>query len=146
LSFAAIGIVTTVAAIWNIDGSFAYPEVTALIFGTFWSGCTLLGVWIIAAYFRERLLLGKTAIVQHGIFRCRTLESGEVLQIKWRTWPFGADVIIRTHSERIKIYLDNFTEKEREAIVLFLRETFAAELQENWSRFEEDSLGLTPPE
>src|SRR5262245_33709454 len=72
--FAAMGIASTVAALWNIDGSFARPQLAALIFGTFWSGFTLLAVWVIVAYFRERLYFGKAGVVQHGIFHSRSLQ------------------------------------------------------------------------
>jgi hypothetical protein len=135
--FVAIGIASTVAALWDIDGSFARPKLAALIFGTFWSGFTLLAAWIIAAYFRERLVFGGAAIIQHGIFGSRTLALGDVFQIKWRAWPVGGSVVVRTHSEKVVIHLDNFTKGEREELIRFLRETFAAEIQENWSRFEE---------
>src|SRR5438132_3763373 len=50
--FAIMGVTSTLAAYWNIDGSFARPKLAALIFGTFWSGFTLLAVWVILAYFR----------------------------------------------------------------------------------------------
>ena len=135
--FAVIGIGSAVAALWNFDGSIARPKLAALIVGTFWFGCTLLAVWVIAAYFRERLFFGKTAIVQHGIFRSRTLELGEVLEIKWRAWPVGGSVVVRPHSQKATIYLDNFTRDECGELIRYLRETFAVEIQENWSRFEE---------
>ncbi len=135
--FAAMGIGSSVAALWNIDGPFPRPKPAALIFGAFWTGWTLLAVWVIAAYFRERLFFGKASFVQHGIFRSRTLEVGEVHQIKWRTWPMGGSVIVRTLSEKVTIHLDNFTRDEREELIRFLREIFAVEIQENWSRFEE---------
>jgi hypothetical protein len=59
-----------------------------------------------------------------------------VLQIKWRTWPVGGTIIVRSHAEKIRIYLDNFTKDERDGVVLFFRENFADDVQENWSRFE----------
>jgi len=134
--FTVIGVTSTIVAYFNIDGSFARPYLAAMIFGVFWSPFTALAVWVIAAYFREGLILAPSSIIQHGIFRSRTLEVGEVLQIKWRTWPVGGTIIVRTHAEKIKIYLDNFTKDERDAVVLFFREKFADDVQENWSRFE----------
>jgi hypothetical protein len=142
--FAAMGIASTVAALWNIDGSFARPKLAALIFGFFWSGFTLLAVWVIVAYFRERLYFGKAGVVQHGIFRSRTLQIEEVFQIKWRSWPVGGSVVIRTHSDKATIHLDNFSKAEREELIQFLRESFAVEIQENWSRFQ-DVLGRSSP-
>lgn len=77
--FAATGIASTLSALWNIDGSFARPERSVSFFATAFSGLTLHAVWIIAAYFRERLFFGKAAIVHHGIFRLTRIEFGGVL-------------------------------------------------------------------
>lgn len=145
IGFATMGIASTVAALWNIDGSFPRPPLAALFFGTFWSGFTLLAVWMIAAYFRERLWFGKSAIVQRGIFLTRTLHSKDVLQIKWYIRPIGGSTVIRTHSSKATIYFHNFTRDEREALIRFLRETFAIEIQEGWSRFEENLRRLAAP-
>ena len=38
---AVMGVTTTVAAYFNIDGSFAQPRLAALILGVYWSGFTL---------------------------------------------------------------------------------------------------------
>jgi hypothetical protein len=135
--FGAMAIGCTAAALWNIDGSFARPKLAALINGTFWSGFTLLAIWIIATYFRERLYIAKAAIVQYGIFRTRTLPFAEVLRIKWRTWPKGGSVVVRTHFEKATIHLENFTTNEREELIRFLHETLDVEIQESWPQFEE---------
>src|SRR5262249_4139387 len=83
---------------------------------------------------------------QKSIFRARTLEVGDVVQIKWRTLPVGGSIIVRTHSEKVKIYLDNFTKDDREEVVFFFRQTFANEVQENWSLFEEHARSLSATE
>ena len=55
---------------------------------------------------------------------------GDVVEMKEAVTP--GTIIVRTHSVKVKIYLDNFTIDEREFVVLFFREAFAEELQENW--------------
>ena len=45
--FAVIGVFSTLAAYFNIDGSFARPELGALVFGLFWSAFTCLGLWLL---------------------------------------------------------------------------------------------------
>jgi hypothetical protein len=142
--WAAMGITFTVATLWNIDGSSGRPIRDALVLGIIWSGFVLVGVWMIAAHFRNRLFFGKSAIVQRGIFRSRTLLVGEVLQIKWRTRPVGGSIVIRTHSERATIEFGPFTGDERDELIRFVRESFAVEIQENWSRFQ-DVLGRSSP-
>jgi hypothetical protein len=144
--FAVMGVSSTVVAYFNSDGSFARPRLAALVFGVFWSGLTLLAAWVIAAYFRERLLLTNQTIVQHGIVGARVIDCGDVVQIRWRSWPVGGSIVVRTHSQKVKIYLDNFTRDEREEIVLFFRETFAHEIQDNRSGFEEHVRKWSPPE
>lgn len=135
--WAAVGIAFTVAALWSIDGSFDQLKRDALLFSIIWSGFVLLGVWMIAAYFRNRLFFANTAIVQRGIFRSRTFPVGEVLQIKWRSRPRGGSIVIRTHSERTTIEFSHFTRDEREELIRFVRESFAVEIQEDWPRFED---------
>src|SRR5260370_35504830 len=61
--FAVVGVTSTVVAYFNVDGSFARPYLAALVFGVFWSGFTALAVWVIAAYFRERLILSPSTII-----------------------------------------------------------------------------------
>src|SRR6478752_3265115 len=86
--FAVMGVISTLAALWNV-GWFPRPKLFAVVFGAVWSGFTLLALWIIAAYWRERLFFGGDAIVQHGIFRCRTVKTREVVLVKWRARPTG---------------------------------------------------------
>jgi hypothetical protein len=112
------------------------PELQALLIGIFWFGWVVLCAWVIVACFRERLILGETAIVQHGIFRPSTLAISDVTQIRWRAWPVGGTVFIKTRDDRVKIYLDNFTEEERRAIVDYFHNTFPPEMHENWHGFE----------
>ena len=135
--FGVMGVTSTIAAYFNIDGSFPQPRLSALIFGGFWLAFTLMAAWVIAAYFRERLFLAHNTIFQQGIFRATTLDAGEVVRIKWRTLPAGGSVVVRTGSEKITMHLHNFTPDEREEIARFVRKRFAEEIQENWSRFEE---------
>ncbi|MEQ9066580.1 MAG: hypothetical protein RLO18_07655, partial [Gimesia chilikensis] len=45
--FSLVGIGSTLAAFYNLDGSFRYPVFSALLFGGFFLLCTLLGIWCI---------------------------------------------------------------------------------------------------
>jgi hypothetical protein len=144
--FAVFGVTSTVVAYLNIDGSFPRPHLAALVFGVFWSGFTLLGLWVIAAYFRERLFLDDNTIVLNSTFRSKTLDVGDVVQVEWRISPVGGSIVVRTRSEKVKIYLDNFTKDDREQVVFFFRKTFANEVQENWSLFEERARRLSATE
>jgi hypothetical protein len=134
--YSVIGVAAMVAAYWNIDGSLPLPKLEALICGVICSGFTLLAVWIILAYFRERLILASKTVVQHGVIRSRTIYCADIVHINWRWRPYSGSIVIQTPSAKFKIYLNIFTRDEREVIIRFFRETSASELQDNWPLFE----------
>jgi len=138
--FLAIGIGSVCVAYWNVDGSFGRPKLAALVFGVFWSFWVLLALWLIVAYFRERLFMTPNAITQQGCILKRTVISSDAIQIVWRRFPRGGSVIIRSHFYRIKIYLSNFTGDEQDQLIAYLREMFSPTIQENWTRFIEARL------
>ena len=136
LFFVAMGVGSSAAAYWNVDGSFRYPKLCALVFALVWSWATSLGVAMLLAYFRERLVLGPTAVTQHGVFRTTTARIPEIQQIKWRLLGRGR-VVISTRQAKMKVRLDNFTFPEEREIIAFFHESFAPEIQLDWPRFEE---------
>ncbi|WP_437229922.1 hypothetical protein SH661x_001691 [Planctomicrobium sp. SH661] len=97
---------------------------------------TLVAIWITAAYFRERLLLSRTAIIQHGVFRSKQIAFTDVKQVHWRCWPVGGSVIIQSESARITIELEGFSREERETLINRLRNLFHVDIQQGWSPFE----------
>ena len=148
--FVAIGVTSTLAAYTNADGSFSHspllsPVQFAWIFGVFWSGWTLASIWNIVAYFRERLFLTSRSIRQVGVLRTRAIEIKDATRLKWRNWPAGGSIVVRTSSESVKIYFGNFTAIEREELIYFFREAVAYEIQENWITFEAAPPRRSPP-
>jgi hypothetical protein len=139
--FPTVGVVSTVSACLNLDGSFASPVLAAVTFAAFWSGFTLLSVWALAAYFRERLVLGKSRIVRRGVFRLRTLAVGDVQEVRWHTRPRGGGITARTRSEKVTISLENFTWGNAWAIVRFFRDQLPRPIQHNWRDFGERFRG-----
>ena len=141
-SAAAVG--SAYAAFCNTDGAFAHPIRAAIAYGSFWSVFTLLGVWILLAYSRECLLLDGAQITQHGVIRSKVIHFNDVMHIKWRRIPQGGSVVIRTLTDRLTIYFDNFTVEERQQLISYLHGKFSPDLQEGWSRFEDCNLHVTP--
>jgi fatty acid desaturase len=142
--FSTMGIVSFVAAYWNIDGSFTPPLLAAIIFGIFWSAMLLLSVWVLLAYFREHLIVDRTAITQHGILRSTSVRIADATEIKWRRIPLGGSIMIRTANRKIKIYFDNFAANQRDELIAFLHGTFAPEIQQGWSVFAESRVPSDP--
>jgi hypothetical protein len=146
IAFLIFGVGSSLASYFNIDGSFAEPELGALIFAVFWSFPMMLAIWMIAAYYRERLILEPRGIVQHGVFRIRRFEHCEVRQVYWNPRTIAGIVVVKTLAEKIKIYLDNFTKPERAEIVQYLRTNFAEAAHENWPVFDASiSRAKIPP-
>ena len=87
--FLVFAVGSFIAAWWNIDGSFRHPRATAIGFATFWSCWLVLGVWILLAYFRERLVISMDRVRQSSCFRTRSLRHDEVsiAQMAAVSWP-----------------------------------------------------------
>lgn len=142
VAFVVMGIGSVAAAWWNVDGSFTRPKTAALIFGVFWTGFVLLSLWLLAAYFRERLRLGPSAVTCRGVFRVRRLRLRDVNVVVWRRVPAGGWLVLRTPEKRLKIELDNFTRSELEDIVAYFREAIPASRQKGWEEFD---AAVRPP-
>jgi hypothetical protein len=137
--FTAFGVVSTLAALWNSDGSFPHPLGFAVLFGVFWSCFSLLGIWLVLAYFRERLFVSDLGIRQKGCFRTRTLQFAQLITARWRTWPQNGSLVLKSPEQRIVVDFDNFQESERIELIEFFRQRLA-ESSENWIRFEASYL------
>lgn len=144
ICFAVIGIGSVVAAAWNIDGSFPHPIPMAVFCGVFWGAWFIYSVLIIAAYYRERLLVTREAISQQCVFRKRIVKIDDILQVKWRRLPQRGSVVIRASGARIKIHFDNFTAEERKTLVSLLRSAVQKHFQENWNAFQDAHVAPKP--
>ena len=140
--FLVVGAISVAAAWWNLDGSFPHPNAAALIFGVFWTGFSLLSLWVLAAYFRERLRLGPSAVVSRGVCHLRTTRLADVEKIIWRRYPAGGSIVIRTPAKRLTVELANFTRSERDEIIAYFREAIPPSRQEGWETY--DSSVRTP--
>lgn len=127
---------STFAAWTNIDGSFRFPIPSAIFFGSFWSAWSLLSLWIIIAYFRERLVVEKRTITQRGVLVTRVIQSDEIVAIRWRQQPRGGKVVLYSTSGRsLSIYLSNFTPAERDELINLLHRAAPLERQQGWHDF-----------
>ncbi len=135
--FAIVGLASTLAAYFNIDGSFARPKLAALVFGLFWSAWTLLGIWLLLGYYRYRLFVNKSTLRQVGIVSDRQAELELIRELKWRQYPKGGSVRLSGLFGVMKIELGNFQTIEREQLTAFLRQAVAETNQIGWEQFQE---------
>jgi hypothetical protein len=133
--FFGMGAFSTIAALLNVDGSFRYPLPTALIFGSFWSIWTLLGVYITLAYFRERLYVSDEAVRVVGCFRTRTVQLSRVGRAVWRAFPANGSLVLYGDGTRLVVDFGHFP-AARGLLIAFFRRSLPEPIQEGWQRFE----------
>ena len=111
--FLALGGVSAVGAWLNLDGSFQRPRLAAVMFGVFWDGFALLGLYLIALASRYRLFITDDAVRQVGVWRDRTLRFDAVRRLEWRRFPRGGSVKLRTDDEAMVVDFDPLKPPER---------------------------------
>ena len=138
--FVPMGLFCAVAVWGNVQGNAPMPK-TAIGFVTVtWSAFTMLGVYLIAAYYRERLFVSRAAIRRVGCFRTRTLALDHVDRVVWRTRPVGGSVVLRSALQKMTIAFGNYTQPERQELATFLRDRLANDLHDGWLPFVEHFL------
>ena len=142
--FLVMGVGSTVAAYWNIDGSFPRPAMAATIFGTFWSCWILVGLYLILCHFRHSLKVSNAEIRVVGCFSTKTILHSGVIQITWRTVPRSGSVIVRGSTKKIKIEFENYSTDQRNELIAFLHDRFSESQQKGWPRFAQRFLESNP--
>ncbi|HEY2414469.1 MAG TPA: hypothetical protein VGI40_19645 [Pirellulaceae bacterium] len=137
--FAAFGVASTIAAYWNLDGSFKHPTRDAITFAVVWSSFSLLGVWLIVFYFRYRLRVSDEEIVQTGVLFTRAIKLAQVTAVKWRI--IWRDVVLQAGNSRLRIGLEDVSADDREEFIAFLRRRFDASVHQAWPLFEKHLWG-----
>jgi hypothetical protein len=135
VGYSIIGAVSAACSWWNVDGSFARPELGALIFGLFWSCWALLGLWLVWVYHRYRLRVDQSGVEQVGGIRTRQLRFSDVLSARWRGSRYGG-VVLRAPGVRLVIDFGDFAASDRSELIALLHDALAQGVQEGWERFE----------
>ena len=133
--FLCMDIWSVYVAYWNIDGSFPHPKLHALVHGIFWSAWTLIGLWLIVAYFRERLFVNSELITQYGCVSLKKIRVPDVVHVGWKGIPHLGKIIVRSQSISIKIHLANYTRDQRRALIQFFSNNFPVGIQDGWEQF-----------
>lgn len=75
-------------------GALAQPQIAVIMFSAFWGSWTLLGVWLIVAYFKNRLVLNGTTLHHVVFFHRKNIATNAVQNIKWRAYPISGSCVI----------------------------------------------------
>ena len=104
----------------------------AFTIGGIWFFFIGLSLWMLLAYRRESLTIRDDTIIQKGVLRTKCLGVEDVLGMWWQS---TRSVVLRSKTQKIKIYLDNFTRDERQQLIEYLRLAVPPSLQQGWDRF-----------
>ena len=133
--FALVGIVSAICAFLNVDGSFAYPVLAAVVFGSFFSFPALLGCWMVATYYRHRLVVSREFVRLNGCRGARQVQLADVTRATWNATTNGGTLQLHDADGKLKIRFGNYTYSERSALIEHFRVALAHIRQEDWDRF-----------
>ena len=133
--FATFAIVFTWAAATNVDGSFAKPVAAAWLFGTFWSAWTILGIYLIVAYYKYRLTTNAREIRQVGVLTDAILPICNITDAEWKQRPIHGSITLATVGDKLKIQFGNLAETDRTELIPILRDLLSDVPQTGWDKF-----------
>jgi hypothetical protein len=114
------------------------------MFSIVWGGFTLLGLWLILAYFQERLTLTGETICQVGVIQTKSMPFDTVQELTWRLHPQGGSCILTSMNTKIKLEFGNFTRDDRTELISYLRQRVAGDRQSDWDSFHDQFLVCSP--
>ena len=136
LLFAAMAIVSVLGIYFEAP---AERRAAALAVGlgiaAFWLAFMALGVWVLLAYWRERLAIRDGEIDYVGVICRKRLRVSEIASARWRCWPAGGSLVMRTASTRLAIGLGNYESEQQRQLIRFFREAVPPPLQSGWELF-----------
>jgi hypothetical protein len=136
LFFAAMAVVSVLGIYFE-----APPErrAAALAVGlgmaAFWLAFMGLGVWVLLAYWRERLTLRDGEVDWVRVIRRKRMRASEIVSARWRCGQKGGSLVLRTTSTKLPIYFSNYEAEEQRQLIRFFREAVSPPLQQDWERF-----------
>ena len=128
-----MGIASVFVAVTNADGSFKQPILAAFLFGVFWGAFTFLGIYLWVFSRKYRLEITEDTIEQSGVFTQRRIAIGRIQNVKWRNWPQGGSIKLRTEDSQMSIELG--TSDSREQLIQFLHAVIPLNAQSGWDTF-----------
>jgi hypothetical protein len=103
-------------------------------FGTATFGCmTLLGVYILLAYYKVFVEVDGATIRLQTVFRFQRFDASEIQTVTWRT--AGASVLLGLPGRSRRIELGNFSETDQLSIIRLIRSLTPTARHERWDLF-----------
>jgi hypothetical protein len=131
--WSAFGVVAAWAAM--TDPKIAHPLAALLLFGAISSFFNGLGVWLLLAYWKYRLIIEDHHLTKIGIFATRELRLVDVTEAHWRLRPVGGGILLATPDVRMKLDFNEYTTEQRDALIRHFRAELDPSVQEGWKLF-----------
>lgn len=134
--FAAMAVVSVLGIYFE-----APPErrpaalVAGLGIAGFWLAFTMLGVWLLLAYWRHRLTIRDEQIDYVGVIRCKRIRPPEIVSARWRCWPQCGSLVLKTVTARVAIDFGDYGAENARQLIRFFRESVPLPLQTGWELF-----------
>lgn len=126
------GVPLLLAILVQLNWTFREVLPVAVFFGLFWSPMVAVGVYGIAAYFHERLILRSDSVIQQSVFSKKTYHLNEVTRIEWRLLPRTGWIKVFVGDSRLSVHPSIFSKQDREEIIDYFRSAVNEELQTGW--------------
>jgi len=94
---------------------------------------TGLAIWVLLAYWRERLVLRPGEISVRDLYRWRTVRLAVVTEINWCT--LSGAIVLHTPTAKLRFYLQNYISPVRLRVVAGIRRGCPHVVQTNWVAF-----------
>ena len=94
-----------------------------------------MAIWMLMAFYKESLHLLTDRIVRQGVTNFRSIEFKNVTDLKWRMWPVGGSVVLKSDDRRMAFDLQNFEAADRVTLIRSLRAAVPAAIQRGWPEF-----------
>lgn len=130
------GAFSTIAAYFNVDGSFPRPKLAALLFALSSSAFALLGIWLWRIYYKYKLIVDAKTLQQRGMWRSQRIEFSAVREIRWYIYPAGGSVRLVGPERGVSVEFGNFTWSDREELISFLLKAIQPERHVGLDKFQ----------
>jgi hypothetical protein len=107
-------------------------KVAAVVFAGFWGFWVGLAVWMLLAYCWGSLCIRNGTLIHQGAVRTTSVDLSELVDLQWRT---PGTIVLRSQSEKIKVYLDHFEPEQRQRLIRLLHLSVPRSIQRDWDRF-----------
>jgi hypothetical protein len=131
--FIAVGIASVWVFLFDPKGPHSLS--VALVMGAFWSFWVVACLWCLLAYWKYRLIVEGDRVTKVGIFTRNELWLGDVAEARWRTWPRGGSLVLKSFDCRMAIDFNEYTDEQRDALVRHFRANLDPAVQTGWMLF-----------